>query len=136
MARMVINLRLLRPWLVLLLAGPLLAQSTEPPPNDPLGRATPQDAVYQFLEACHARQYNKAAHFLDLRQMPTGDREKTGPELARQLEDLLDDTPFDIATLSKSPLGDLDDGLIPSREHLLSFQVDGQSLGWSLITSN
>lgn len=123
------HLRRLGLCLALLLAAPLLAQNTEPTlsaPNDPQGRSTPQDTVYQFLEACHARQYVKARHYLDLRQMPTGEREKSGPELARQLEDLLDDTPFDIATLSRSPMGDLDDGLPPEREHLLTFQVDGR----------
>ena len=114
--------------LVLLLAAALPAESTEPAPTDPLGRTTPQDAVFQFIEACHARQYGKAAHYLDLRQMSAGDRQKNGPELARQLEDLLDDTPFDIATLSRSPLGDLDDGLAASRERLLTFQVDGRPL--------
>ncbi len=97
-------------------------------PNDPLGRSTPQDAIVQFLEACHGRQYGKAWHYLDLRQMSPADREKNGPEIARQLEDLLDDTPFDIATLSRSPLGDLDDGLAPGRERLLTFQVDGRPL--------
>jgi MscS family membrane protein len=101
---------------------------TAPPPNDPLGRTTPQDAVVQFLEACHARQYGKAWHYLDLRQMSPTDREKNGPDLARQLEDLLDDTPFDIATLSRSPLGDLDDGLPPGREFLLSLQANGHPL--------
>jgi MscS family membrane protein len=126
--RRIITLRLSRPWLVLLVAAPLLAQSTGPAPTDPLGRTTPQDAVFQFLDACHARQYGKAAHYLDLRQMSTADREKNGPELARRLEDLLDDTPFDIATLSNSPVGDLDDGLAASREHLLTFQVDGRPL--------
>jgi len=104
------------------------AIATQPPPNDPLGRTTPQDAVFNFLEACHARQYAKAWHYLDLRQMSPADREKNGPELARQLEDLLDDTPFDIATLSRSQAGDLDDGLAPGRERLLTFQVDGKPL--------
>jgi MscS family membrane protein len=60
--------------------------------------------------------------------MPAAEREKNGPELAKQLEDLLDDTPFDIATLSRDPLGDLDDGLAPGRERLLTFQVDGKPL--------
>jgi MscS family membrane protein len=118
----------LRLGLVLLAASPLLAQGAAPTPNDPLGRATPQDAVYHFLEACHHREYAKAAHYLDLRQMPAGEREKNGLQLAQQLEDLLDDTPFDIATLSSSPVGDLDDGLAASREHLLTFQVDGRPL--------
>ena len=110
-------------WLLLLVVAPVRAQATEPQPNDPLGRTTPQDAVFNFLEACHAREYGKAWHYLDLRQMPAADREKNGPELARQLEDLLDDTPFDIATLSRSPVGDLDDGLPPNREQLLTFQA-------------
>jgi hypothetical protein len=70
---------------VLIFALVVPAWGTETPAtsaNDPLGRTTPQDAVYQFLEACHARQYTRAAHYLDLRQMQTGDRQKNGPELA------------------------------------------------------
>ena len=113
-----------------LLVAVLAAQGTNPspqaPPNDPLDRATPQDSVFNFLEACHARQYGKAWHYLDLRQMSPADREKNGPEFARQFEDLLDDTPFDIATLSHNPVGDLDDGLPPDRELLLTFQADGR----------
>ena len=35
--------------------------------------------------------------------MPPADRAKNGPDLARQLEDLLDDTPFDITMLSRDP---------------------------------
>jgi MscS family membrane protein len=125
---------LLTLWLALLMATPLLAQTAAPAsapavvPNDPLDRTTPQDSIFNFLEACHARQYAKAWHYLDLRQMSPAEREKNGPEFARQLEDLLDDTPFDIATLSRSPAGDLDDGLAPGRERLVSFQVDGRPL--------
>lgn len=114
--------------LVILLAAALPARGSEPPPSDPLGRTTPRDAILQFLEACHAREYSKAAHYLDLRQMPALEREKKGPELAEQLEDLLDDTPFDIATLSRTPEGDLSDGLSPSRERLVAFQSNGQPL--------
>src|SRR5580700_6570119 len=119
---------MLRLLVVMLLAAVLPAQSSEPPPSDPLGRITPQDAVFRFLEACHAREYSKAAHYLDLRQMSPADREKEGPQLAQQLEDLLDDTPFDIETLSRSPEGDLADGLSPSRQRLAAFQVNGQPM--------
>ena len=108
--------------------APSPAQDNAPPPRDPLGRTSPQDAIVQFLEACHARQYTKAAHYLDLRQLRQSERDKSGPELARQLEDLLDDTPFDIATLSRTPEGDLGDNLAASRERLLTFQSAGQSL--------
>jgi MscS family membrane protein len=122
---------MLRRLVVILLAAVLPtqilpAQSTEPPPSDPLGRTTPQSAVLQFLEACHAHEYAKAAHYLDLRQMSPADRVTKGTQLAQQLEDLLDDTPFDIATLSRDPEGDLSDGLSPSREGLATFQLEGK----------
>lgn len=106
----------------------LWAESTAPAPRDPLGRNSPQDAIVQFLEACHAHQYGKAAHYLDLRQLSKADRDKGGPDLARQLEDLLDDTPFDIASLSRSPDGDTEDGLPATQEHLLTLEVSGQAL--------
>jgi hypothetical protein len=60
--------------------------------------------------------------------VPAQQRTKDGPELARQLEDLLDDTPFDIATLSRDPEGDQSDGLSSGRELLDTVHVDGQTL--------
>src|SRR6516164_1668174 len=110
------------------LAGMLRAQTPAPETKDPLGRTTPQEAVLQFLEACHARDYTKATHYLDLRRMPAAERAKQAPQLAAQLEDLLDDTPFDITTLSRNPEGDTADGLSASRERLDTFQVDGRIL--------
>ena len=96
--------------------------------KDPLGRSSPQASVIHFLEACHARDYTKAAHYLDLRQMPPADRAKAGPDLALQLEDLLDDTPFDIATLSRDLLGDLEDDLEENLEELDTFRPDGHDV--------
>jgi MscS family membrane protein len=84
--------------------------------------------VFQFLAACHSRDYSKALHYLDLRRMPPEQRAKDGPGLARQLEDLLDDTPFDITTLSRDPEGDQSDGLSSDLERLDTFHVDGQTL--------
>ena len=107
---------------------PAKAQPQAADMHDPFGRTSPQEAVLQFIEACHARQYAKAAHYLDLRQWSSSEREKSGPDLARQLEDLLDDSPFDVATLSRNPEGDLDETLPPNREHLLNFRADSQSL--------
>ena len=51
-----------------------------------------------------------------------------GPVIARQLEDLLDDTPFSIATLSRDPEGDQYDGLSNDREWLDTFHVDNKDL--------
>ena len=113
---------------VILLVGVLRAQTPAAEAKDSLGRNTPQDSVFHFLEACHSRDYSKALHYLDLRKMPPADRGKEGPELARQLEDLLDDTPFDITMLSRDPEGDQSDGLSAARERLDTFQVDRQTL--------
>src|ERR1700732_112662 len=112
----------------ILLASALRAQAPVSEVKDPLGRSTPQEAVFHFLEACHARDYSKALYYLDLRRMPPADRVKQGPDLARQLEDLLDDTTFEITTLSRDPDGDQSDGLSPAFERLAAFHVDGQTL--------
>src|SRR5258708_12146303 len=95
----------------LLLASVLCAQapaSKAPAPEakDSLGRTTPQDSVFQFLEACHARDYTKAILYLDLKKIPAAQRAKDGPDLPRQFEHLLDDTSFQITTLTRHPEGD------------------------------
>jgi MscS family membrane protein len=113
-------------------ASLLLAQPSAPDVKDPLGRDTPQGSVFRFLEACHAKEYSKALHYMDLRRMPPDQRISAGPGLAQQLEDLLDDTPFDISTLSNEPEGDQSDGLSASMEHLASFQVGSQRLDLQL----
>ncbi|MEP6715132.1 MAG: mechanosensitive ion channel family protein [Terriglobia bacterium] len=114
--------------LLLVLAGLAGVPASAQQLKDPLGRTTPQEAIIRFLEACHSRDYVKASKYLDLRQLPAADRAKTAPDLALQLEDLLDDTTFDIATLSRNADGDQDDGLSPEFEKLADFQVNGQTL--------
>src|SRR5579872_6394490 len=116
----------------LLFAVVLRAQTPAPEAMDPLGRSTPQTSILRFLEACHARDYAKATYYLDLRRMPAATRTKDGQEMARQLEDLLDDTAFEITTLSRDPEGDLGDGLGPDLDKLASFQVDGQQVDLQL----
>jgi MscS family membrane protein len=117
-----------RLFVLFLLADVLLAQTPAPETRDPLGRTTPQESILHFLEACHARDYGKAVHYLDLRKMPPEQVVKDGPDLARQLEDLLDDTPFDIATLSRDPDGDQSDELSAAFDRLDTFHIDGQTL--------
>jgi MscS family membrane protein len=115
---------------VILLAGVVRAQTPTPvsETQDPLGRNTPQESVFQFLEACHARDYLKALRYLDLRRMPQAERAQNGQELARELEDLLDDTSFDITALSRAPEGDQSDDLSDTLDRLATFQVDGQTV--------
>jgi MscS family membrane protein len=111
-----------------LLCGVLAAQAQAPEAKDPLGRTTPQSSVFEFLEACHARDYGKATLYLDLRKMPAAQRTKDGVDLAQQLEDLLDDTSFEITTLNNDPDGDQADGLAPTVERLATFQVEGKTI--------
>ncbi|HTA46897.1 MAG TPA: mechanosensitive ion channel family protein [Bryobacteraceae bacterium] len=114
--------------IALLVAGTLGAQTQAPENKDPLGRTTPQEAIVHFLEACHSRDYGKALLYLDLRKMPAAQRAQEGPKLAGQLEDLLDDTAFEITTLSRAPEGDQADGLAPGLERLATFKVQGKTL--------
>ena len=118
----------------LLFAVVLRAQTPAPEVKDPLGRTTPQQSIFNFLEACHARDYAKATYYLDLGRMPAGERATAGPGLAMQLEDLLDDSTFDIATLSRDPEGDLSD-LSPNIDKLASFEVNGQQIVLQLAAS-
>jgi MscS family membrane protein len=113
---------------VILLAGVVGAQTPIAETPDPLGRNTPRESVFQFLEACHARDYSKALRYLDLRRMPQPERAQNGPELARELEDLLDDTSFDITALSGDPEGDQSDDLSDTVDRLATFEVDNQTV--------
>jgi MscS family membrane protein len=89
---------------------------------DPLGRTSPQSTMYGFLEACRKHDYARAAHFLDLRDKKPEERLKLGPELARELQEILDkDSQFDLTDLSAEPEGDRSDGLPPDLDELATF---------------
>ncbi len=95
--------------------------------QDPLNRDTPQSAVFSFLEACRAKDYTKAWRYLDLSRIPQDKRADEGPQLARQLESVLDRDPgFDVASLSREKDGDISDGLPPNSDLVNTFTVDGQ----------
>ena len=97
-------------------AGGASTTSPTPPPADEFGRGTPQDTVRGFLEATTLRNYRRAANYLDLRRIPAADRETRGEELARQLRVVLDNTVFDLATLSDDPEGRPETGLPKGRQ--------------------
>ena len=122
----------LRILVLSLVAGLAEAQTPSVEIKDPLGRDTPQGSMYRFLEECHDEDYAKASYYLDLRTMPPAERAKSGPVLAHQLQDLLDNTPFDIATLSLEKEGDTSDGLEAELEGLANFDVHGQRLAMKL----
>lgn len=102
-----------------------LAQSPQVSKSkDPLERESPQSSVNAFLQASHGHDYDKAAKYLDLRKLPFDQRLKNGPELAQQLQQILDrDAQFNVARLSADPEG--------SRA-VDSFTVNGQTLDLEL----
>jgi hypothetical protein len=94
--------------------------------TDPLHRETPQSAVTAFLEAAHARNYQRALKYLDLRNLSQEDRTKNGAALAKQLAEILDrDGQFDVAMLSRQPEGEAEPGVPANCERVASFQLAG-----------
>ncbi len=80
-------------------------------PPDPLNRGTPRGSMYGFIQATRSDDYEKAASFLDLRRLPA-DQADRGPELARKLKVVLDQTLWvDFHTLSDTNAGTSADGL-------------------------
>lgn len=97
--------------------------------KDPLGRESPQSSVLAFLEADHAKNYARAAKYLDLRKLSQSQRLSEGPNLARQLGEILDrDSQFDVANLTANPDGQPQPGLAPNREKVDSFSINGKAL--------
>jgi MscS family membrane protein len=102
--------------------------STEQAPVDPLNRTTPRSAIFNFLEACHAERYRLAARYLDLSKVPAVQRSQQGPELAKQLADILDRDPhFEVDLLSDAAQGNLNDGLASDLEALVEINAERES---------
>jgi MscS family membrane protein len=91
---------------------PVDAPTPPPTPVDPLGRSTPHGCVLGFLRAAEAKEYEKAADYLD------GNRAaKEAGELAQQLKYLLDQgLSTSIDDLSNSPNGNVEDQQRLSRD--------------------
>jgi len=88
------------------------APAPPPAPVDPLGRTTPHGCVLGFLRAAEAKDYHKAADYLDGKRPPKQDE-----ELAQQLKYLLDQgLSTSIDDLSRSPNGNVEDELRLSRD--------------------
>ena len=95
--------------LVLLLPATAFAGPHDglPELSSPPDRSTPRAAVAFFLREARASEHLRAAYALDLRSVPNAQQPRRGPELARQLEDVLDHgTRVDVTTLPDVPEGD------------------------------
>jgi MscS family membrane protein len=109
------------------------AKSSTAAPADPLHRETPRSAIYAFLEACHADNFLRASQYLDLSKISASERAVEGPELARELGELLDRNPsFEVTRLSNNPEGDLADGLNPNRDTLATFELNEEPVSLQL----
>ena len=98
------------------------------PPSDELKRTTPRSAMYGFLEACRQQQFVLASRYLDLRGFRSSQRLVKGPELAKQLQALLDSNPqFEVLSLSDRPEGNMEDRRGPGRDVLLTVETDGST---------
>ncbi len=100
--------------------GPTAVATTKSAPpkevasDDPLGRSTPQGAVLGFMRATSDRDYGRAVDYLDTRQ-PL----KRAEQLARELQSVMDrGLTGHLDALSRSPEGNLADGLSPMRERV------------------
>lgn len=83
-----------------------------PPPADPLGRTSPYGCVLGFLRAAEAKDYKRAAEYLDGKRT-----EQQAEQLAIQLKYLLDNgMSTSIDSISRSPTGSTKDQLRVSRE--------------------
>jgi MscS family membrane protein len=97
-------------------------------PDDAFGRGTPRSSVRGFLESAKDRDYARAAEYLDLRNLPKGMTESQGPELARQLRIVLDQTLWiDLDSLSTDAEGDQNDNLSVVRERVGRIAAEGKT---------
>ena len=85
--------------------------------------------MYSFLEACHEGNFALASQYLDLRQIRPDRRAIEGPELARDVGELLDRNPhFEVWRLSDAPEGNAADGLAPGTDNLAAFANRGEQV--------
>jgi MscS family membrane protein len=101
-------------------------------PQDALNRGTPRGAITGFLQACEAFDFERAAQYLDLRNVPKSVATIGGAELARRLNHILSRAVWlDDYTISDDPKGILGDGLPTYRDELVRIPTDdGEAILW------
>ncbi|MGH9582323.1 MAG: mechanosensitive ion channel family protein [Bryobacteraceae bacterium] len=104
------------------------AKAPAKPPPDALGRTNPRSAVTEFLQTCQRGDYQKAASYLDLRDIASRRRAKEGPHLAKELESILNsDSHFDVLRLSQGAQGNLTDDPNPNIERVTALTRNGET---------
>lgn len=100
--------------------------SVDKGPDDALGRGNPRGSIAGFLSAASELNWQKAAEYLDLRELPEDVDKVGGPELARQLNQVLSRAMwFDDYSVSDLATGVRGDGLPPNRDELTTIETSG-----------
>jgi small-conductance mechanosensitive channel len=85
--------------------------------------------VEGFLHAASARDFQRAAQYLDLGDFPSAEAKTLGPNLARHLKIILDQRlAINGDSLSDNPAGQLGDGLPPDVEQIGRIDAPGKSI--------
>jgi len=92
---------------------------------DEYNRATPRSSLLGLIIAIKEKDFEKAANYLDLRNLPFArEQQVDGAELARQLSIVgRRAMVIDLESISDHPGGDLDDGLPSYRDRITSLQT-------------
>jgi len=94
-------------------------------PEDALGRGNPRGSITGFLEAASDFNWEKAAEYLDLRNVPEEVAELGGPQLARQFNHVLARAVWlDDYSVSDKPEGLQGDDLPSYRDELVTITTD------------
>ena len=97
-------------------------------PDDLLNRGIPRGAVRGFLSALSDRDFERAANFLDLSNLPRGYTKDQGPHLARHFMVVIDRTLWiDLDQVSNKPEGKEGDGLPPYRDRVGQIKTEQKS---------
>jgi MscS family membrane protein len=96
------------------------APATSPPgPVDDFDRGVPRTSLLAFFDAADSGDWERAAEYLDLRNLPKKMQPPDGPRLARHFKIALDRSLWIApATVSMNPEGHSDDGLPAFRDRI------------------
>jgi MscS family membrane protein len=98
--------------------------NVEQGPEDALNRGTPRGSAVGFMQACADFDFEKAAQYLDLRNLPSDVEDVGGHELARQLNHVLSRSVWlDDYNVSDSPEGFKGDDLPSYRDLLVTVRT-------------
>ena len=100
-------------------AQKIIDESLDRMSTDPLNRTTPRSMIIGIAQLMKQGKYEDAVEYLDMRYLPESIKSEDGPRLVKQLQFIYSRNIWlDIATISDSHEGHLDDGLPKYRDLL------------------